>query len=141
MVSVDGSVFIQIINFLFLIWVLNIVLYKPIRNVLLQRKEKVDGMEQQIESLSADAREKDEAFDGGIRAARTEGLKQKDALVGEAGEEEKQIIGEINAKYQADLTALREKIAADADGVRQELEKEIDLFADAIGQKILGRAI
>lgn len=141
MVSVDGSVFIQIVNFLFLIWVLNIVLYRPIRNVLLQRKEKVDGLAQKIDTLAGDAKEKDAAFASGIREARAKGLKAKEALLGEAAEEEKRIIGEINAKAQADLATVRGKIAADAEAVRAELEKEVDTFADAIGQKILGRAV
>ena len=34
----DASVIIQIINFLFLIWVLNLIIYKPIRNIFIQRK-------------------------------------------------------------------------------------------------------
>jgi len=45
----DASVFIQIINFLFLIWVLNLIIYKPIRNILIQRKEKFSGLEADIE--------------------------------------------------------------------------------------------
>ena len=141
MVSVDGSVFIQIVNFLFLIWALNIVLYRPIRSVLLQRKEKVDGLQQKIGAISDDAKEKDEAFSRGIREARAKGLKQKEALMAEAAETEKQLVDEINAKAQANLVAVREKIAADAAGVRASLEKEIDVFSDAIGQKILGRAV
>jgi F-type H+-transporting ATPase subunit b len=36
---------------------------------------------------------------------------------------------------------VREKLAAEVDGVRARLEKELDAFADAIGQKILGRAV
>ncbi len=62
MVSVDYSVIIQIINFIILIWVLNMVLYKPIRSILSQRNEKISGMEQGIDTLNADAEEKDKAF-------------------------------------------------------------------------------
>jgi len=141
MVSVDGSVFIQIINFLFLIWVLNLVLYRPIRTVIRQRKEKEEGLKQSIDGLADAAREKDEAFASGIREARVRGLKQKEAMVAEAEAEEKRIIAEINEKAQADLAAVRGKLAVEVDGVRSRLEKEIDAFADAIGQKILGRAV
>lgn len=141
MVSVDGSVFIQIVNFLFLIWALNLVLYRPIRNVIRQRKEKEDGLQHNIEALTDAAREKDEAFGSGIREARARGLKQKEALMAEAEAEEKRIIAEINEKAQAELATVREKLAAEVDGVRAQLEKELDAFADAIGQKILGRAV
>ncbi|HDI60581.1 MAG TPA: ATPase [Desulfobacteraceae bacterium] len=141
MVSVDGSVFIQIVNFLFLIWVLNLVLYRPIRNIIRQRQEKEDGLKQSIEALSEAAREKDEAFANGIREARVRGLKQKEALLAEAETEEKRIIAEINEKAQAELAAVREKLAAEVAGVRAQLEQELDAFADAIGQKILGRTV
>ncbi len=141
MVSVDGSVFIQIVNFLFLIWVLNFVLYRPIRKVMQQRKEKTDGLQRNIDSLAGSAQEKEQAFSGGIRDARVAGLKQKETLVAEAATEEKRIISEINAKAQAELAAVREKLDAEAVGIRASLEKELDTFADAIGQKILGRAV
>jgi F-type H+-transporting ATPase subunit b len=36
---------------------------------------------------------------------------------------------------------VREKIAKDVEVVRASLQKEIDTFANAIGEKILGRAV
>jgi F-type H+-transporting ATPase subunit b len=141
MVSVDVSIFIQIINFLVLIWVLNLVLYKPIRKILIQRKEKVAALENGAETSLEEAKSREAAFDQGIKAARVKGLQARDSFLQEAGEEEKRIVGEINAKAQADLASVREQIARDAAAVRATLQKEVDGFAKAIGQKILGRAI
>ncbi|MFO7495719.1 MAG: ATP synthase F0 subunit B [Desulfobacterales bacterium] len=141
MVSVDVSIFIQIINFLVLIWVLNLVLYKPIRKILIQRKEKVAALENGAETSLEEAKSREAAFDQGIKAARVKGLQERDSFLQEAGEEEKRIVGEINAKAQADLASVREQIARDAAAVRAALQKEVDGFAKAIGQKILGRAI
>lgn len=141
MVNVDVSIFIQIINFLVLIWVLNLVLYKPIRNILIQRKEKMAALENGAETSLQEAKAREEAFEQGIKAARLKGLKERDSFLQEAGEEEKRIVGEINAKAQADLASVREQIAKDATAVRAALQKEVDGFAKAIGQKILGRAI
>ncbi len=141
MIKVDGSLFIQIVNFLFLIWVLNIVLFKPIRNILLKRKEKVEGLQQRIDISNKDASERDAAFDQGIREARAKGLKEKDSLMAAASEEEKNMIEEINKKAQADLAEVQDKIKRDAEAVRTVLQKEVDHFAKAIGQKLLGRAV
>jgi len=140
MVSVDASVFIQIVNFIFLIFALNVVLYKPIRKVLIQRKEKITGLEQGIDAADKDAKEKDDAFMSGIKDARVKGLKGKEALLQEASEEEKKVLEKINKKAQADLAEVREKIAKDAESVGKSLHQELDVFANAIGQKILGRA-
>jgi len=141
MVSIDGSVIIQIVNFLFLIFALNVVLYKPIRNVLLQRKEKVAGLEDGVESLSNDAVEKNEAFEAGIRKARAKGIKEKEALLQAGAEEEKRIVDEITQKAQADLAEVRAQIAKEADEVRETLLSQVDEYAASIGQKILGRTV
>ncbi|MEW6673447.1 MAG: ATP synthase F0 subunit B [Thermodesulfobacteriota bacterium] len=140
MIVIDGSVIIQIINFVFLIWVLNTVLYKPIRKVLRQRHEKVAGLENSIETCTRDSREKDASFELGVKDARKRGLKEKDALLQAAAEEEKKIIAKINEKAQAEIVAIREKIAKDAERVRETLQKEIEVFAEEIERKILGRS-
>ncbi len=137
----DESLFIQIINFLFLIWILNVLLYRPIRNILLQRKEKLSNLEQNIETLSSDAHEKESEFSTGIKNARARGMKEKEALMQAAADQEREVIEKINKKAQADLAEVRKKIAKDAEAVRASLQQEIDAFAEAIGEKIIGRAI
>jgi F-type H+-transporting ATPase subunit b len=137
----DGSLFVQIANFLIIIWALNLILYKPIRKILIQRKEKISSLEQNIEKLDQNAKDKDDAFISGIKTARGKGLVEKEALLKEAAEEERKIIEEINQKAQANLAEIREKIAKDAEDVRLALQKEVDTFANAISEKILGRAV
>ena len=141
MISIDGSIIIQIVNFIFLIWVLNIILYKPIRNVLLQRKERVTDFEQSIEASRRDVEEKDKAFSVGIKEAKAKGVKEKEGLLQIASEEERKIIEKINEKAQTDIANVRVKIAEDAESARKSLQQEVDTFADAIAQKILGRTV
>ncbi len=140
-VTPDGSLLIQIANFVFAIWVLNLLLYKPIRKILSQRKEKVEGLELSIETSAKDAMEKDEAFVAGVKEARVKGVEKKNELVQEAADEEKSIIADINQKAQAELMEVREKIKKEAATARDSLQKEVDSFADQISEKILGRAV
>jgi len=137
----DVSVLIQLANFLFLIWALNIILYKPIRKILRERKENVEGFETAIESYGRDIEEKDEAFALGLKTARAQGLKEKEGLIQQAAEEEKKILEDMNSKTQAELAQMREKIAGDVETIKASLQKQVDEFANDIGQKILGRAV
>jgi F-type H+-transporting ATPase subunit b len=121
--------------------VLNLILYKPIRNVLKQRKEKITGLEQSIESFQKDTSDKEEAFNAGLRSARVKGLEKKESLLTEAAAEEKKVIDQINEKAQAELSQVRQQVAKDVEVARQALLKEVDGFAEAIGEKILGRAV
>ncbi len=141
MIKIDYSVFIQIINFLFLVWILNIVVYKPIRNILRQRSEKMDGYTQRIDRCGDESIQKDRDYNAGLRDARAKGLKEKEAFLLEAKEEERVIIDKINARAQAEMAKVKQSIIADTQKVKAELEKEIDGFAGSIGEKILGRAV
>ncbi|MGB5983826.1 MAG: ATP synthase F0 subunit B [Desulfobacterales bacterium] len=137
----DFSLLIQIVNFLFLVFALNVILFKPVRSIITERKTKVSALEQSIHGAEQDALEKDSAYQTGIKEARMKGMQEKEGLVQEAKEEEKRIIGEINAQVQAELAEIRTKIAGEAKAVGQSLEAELGTFADAIGKKILGRAM
>ena len=140
-VTPDSSLLIQIVNFIFTIWVLNVLLYRPIRKILIQRKDKISGLELSIETSKIDAQKKDEALAAGIKEARARGLGEKETLLQQAADEEKKIIDEINQKAHAELTEIREKVAKDAEAVRAQLQKEINNFANQISQKILGRTV
>jgi F-type H+-transporting ATPase subunit b len=140
MVSVDWTIYVQIANFIVLIFILNFVLYKPIRNILRQRKAKMEGLAESISTTTKEADDKNQAFGDGIKSARVQGQKEKEALIQAAAEQERTIVADINAKAKAELDAVKEKIAREASEVKNELEKEIDFFANTITQKILGRA-
>jgi F-type H+-transporting ATPase subunit b len=141
MVSLDVSLIIQIVNFILLIWLLNILLYKPIRRIVLERKNKFTGIERVINTLNGSARDAEDAYALGVRGARAKGLKEKDAFLSVAAEEEKEIIDKINKTAQENLAEVRKRIAKDAESVRVSLQKELTTFTDAIGKKILGRAV
>lgn len=137
----DWTVAIQIINFLVILWILNRILYRPIRNIIHQRKEKMDGLELSIQTYNEDAQEKDEAFTSGIKEARAKGLSEKEALLQAAADEEKQIIAQVNENAQAELVDIRQKISQEAQAAKVALQSNVEEFADDICQKILGRTV
>ena len=137
----DMSVIIQIANFLFLILALNIILYKPIRGILIQRREKIKGLQNGIDTFQSQAKDQEESYLSGIKRARTLGLKEKQSLVDAAAEQEKAIIDKIHQQAQAELAEIREKVSKEADAAKGKLLQEIDGFAGAISEKILGRAV
>ena len=137
----NWTILIQAANFLILIFILNIILYRPIRNILIQRKEKIEGLEQNVDNATSDLVDKEATYASGIREARKKGMQEKDALVNAATDEEKEIIAKINAEALAELNAVKEKVAKETDAARDALLKEVDTFATDIGAKILGRAV
>jgi len=136
----DITLLYQMINFLVLLFVLNLVLYKPIRNVLLERKAKIEGMQNGAEKASNDLVAGEDAYKDGLKQARSKGLKKKEAFMEEATKEEKEIIDRINKKAQANLAEIKKQVADETEQARKTLEGEVESYAKAIGEKILGRA-
>ncbi|HKL01899.1 MAG TPA: ATP synthase F0 subunit B [Desulfotignum sp.] len=136
----DISLVYQMINFLILLFVLNLVLYKPIRKVILERKAKMQDLSNGVEKASADLASQEESYKNGLRQARSEGLKKKEAFVEEASKQEREIIEQINKKAQANLAQIKQQVTDETEKARKALEGEVDTFARAIGEKILGRA-
>ena len=141
MIDINGSVVIQIVNFILLVCALNAVLFKPLRAIMNQRKAKVNGLEQNINDFLQDSKDKQDRFSSGLKAAREKGLKEKEALIQIASAEEAEIIRKINQKAQHDLLTIRGKIVQETADVRNSLQKEIDTFADLITWKLLGRSV
>ncbi|MDY6823391.1 MAG: ATP synthase F0 subunit B [Thermodesulfobacteriota bacterium] len=137
----DKSVIWQIVNFIVLIVALNLVLYKPIRNVVARRQEKLSSLDQSIQMFEQDVAEKDRACSEGVKTAKNNGVQEKNALIEEGTQEEKRIIEEMHKKTQATIAENKAEIAKNAEKAAAELQQEIETFAATIGQKILGREV
>jgi F-type H+-transporting ATPase subunit b len=141
MISVSPFLFVQMANFILLIFILNAILYKPIRNSLIERKKKIQGAEEAIEGAKRSADEAGQTFKTKMGDAKMKGHQEKEALKQAGQEEEKRLVAEINQKAQAELEAVRAQIAKDAESARGQLKGEIKAFSAAIAEKILGRAV
>ncbi|MBF0101503.1 MAG: ATP synthase F0 subunit B [Desulfobacterales bacterium] len=141
MIQIDVSLFIQIVNFLLLIWVLNKVLYKPIRVKLSERKKTVVDGQQWIDDIKNQAQGIELQINDSLKRARAEGLKSKETFIQEAMLNEKKMLEEMNQKVRSELENSRKKMDGEIQKTREFLVNEIDIYAEAIGRKILGRAI
>ena len=52
MISLDSSILIQLVNFLLLIVILNILLYKPILSIIDKRKKLLEESDEEIKRLN-----------------------------------------------------------------------------------------
>jgi F-type H+-transporting ATPase subunit b len=121
--------------------ILNALLYKPIRNILKQRAEKVVGLTSEAQKAQAAMIQKEQDYQNRLQQARKEGFEQKNLFKLEGQEEEKRLVQQANQKIEADLAQNRQKIAQQVDEARKKLSGEVASFSQQIAQKILGRTI
>jgi F-type H+-transporting ATPase subunit b len=141
MINIDQSLIYQIINVLLLMLILNFILYKPIRNILKQRAEKVTGLASEAQKAHSDMTQKEQDYQNRLQQARKEGFEQKNLFKIEGQEEEKKLLQQANLKIEAELAQNRQKITGQVEEARKKLSGEVASFSQEIAQKILGRAI
>jgi F-type H+-transporting ATPase subunit b len=140
-ISADWTLFLQIANFLVLIFVLNAILYKPIRRILAERQAKIRGLEEGISTAQNEAVEAQQNFKEKMSGARAKGNEEKDKLKQAGEEEQKRIIGEVNEATQKELENVRTQLAKDMEQAKSKLQDEIKSYSASIAEKILGRAV
>lgn len=141
MLSVDHTLFIQIANFLILLILLNVLLYRPIRQILARRQKETGALEKDIESLQGKSDETEKGIEEGLILARKEGFKEKEVLKGQGMEEEQGVLQEASSTLEGKLTQARTDLEKRMADVRQELEEQVSAFSTELAEKILGRTV
>lgn len=137
----DLSLFVQIANFLFLLFVLNLVLYRPIRRILGRRSEKVNSLRESIGDFRERSEQYDKELEEGVKEARGEGFKEKDNLKKAGALIEKEVLQKAISSAEEKIDKAKDGIERNVTGVRQSLEDELNMFAKEVAEKILGRSI
>jgi F-type H+-transporting ATPase subunit b len=137
----NTTLFIQIVNFLFLLFVLNIVFYRPIRRILNRRSEEVRGLHESIEDFREKSDQYVEDLEESYKGARGEGYEEKDKLKMAGTQMEKEILQDAISSAEAKIGKARDEIDRSMTGVRQSLEDELNSFSKELAEKILGRNV
>lgn len=137
----DWSVFIQVVNFLLVIIILNHFLFRPIRGIIQERKEKFEGFESDIEQISSRADERGQEIESRLTAMRREGFDQKEVVKGQGLDDEQRIIDRANDQAEEAMRRITAQITEEVGAAREELRADLEAFSLELAQKVLGRSL
>ncbi len=92
MVLPDKTIFIQAVNFLVTIFVLNVLLIKPIREIIKKRKGLMADQLEKIEGFNSNAETKVADYETQLAAARKEANDIRSAMKDEGTAEEQKLM-------------------------------------------------
>lgn len=141
MIDIDITMPIQILNILFLIVLMNIVLYKPIRAILEERDKKTAGMKTDIDNFNKNAKLRLEEFDAKIREARSKAKSEYESVRSAAQNTGAETLGQIRKEADAFKAEQLTLIAKEFAGAQQVLKGQVEGFANEMATKVLGRAV
>lgn len=140
MIDLDFSFFIQFVNFIITLLVLNILLFGPIRAVIKKRGELMAEKLGKVEQFTTQADGKLRDYQAALADARKAGVDIRNGLKAEGIKEEQGILSAAGQEAASALKAARADIGAQAQSALGELKKDVEKYAMKATDKILGKA-
>ena len=141
MIELDYTLFVQIINFLVLVFLLNMVLFRPIRRIIRERQARMTMFEEDISGLADTQQGVLGEVDAQLAEARREGLGLRENLRQEGSQEETSLLEQVKKEVDEEWARVEAKIKKDVAQARDALREQARDFAMALSAKILGRKL
>ncbi|MDD6181387.1 MAG: ATP synthase F0 subunit B [Desulfovibrionaceae bacterium] len=137
MLDLNITLLFQLVNFFIALYVLNLLLIRPIRAIMRERKAKMDGMAGEADGFEAEASSRLKNYQAQLAQARQEAGQNRDAG-NEAGAAEQQIIvGAAQKQAQQILAEAQAAVRAEADATLTALRGKVQDLAGKVATKIV----
>jgi F-type H+-transporting ATPase subunit b len=140
-IELNLAFFVQVVNFGILVLLLNIFLYKPIRKVLSERRQVVDGAREKAAAVDLEVQAKMAQYEARLRDAKAEASARRAESLKQAQAEETSLLEKARTEATASLGTIRDRVAKEAADARVLLKQQAELLSVDISEKILGRSL
>jgi F-type H+-transporting ATPase subunit b len=141
MPELNYTVFIQIVNFLLFIFLLNIIVYRPIKGILNKRKEGIDSSLSSIDEWKRKIEKYFIEIEEQTELARKQGLKERIILRDSGLSGEKELLQGAYSQVDREIEKAKNEIMVQIDKARVSLQEEIESYSIEMAEKIIGRAL
>ncbi|MBE3085005.1 MAG: ATP synthase F0 subunit B [Bacteroidetes bacterium] len=143
MVSVipDYTFFIQIVTFLILIYILNLLLYKPILAIIDRRKKQLEELENEIKLFKESVDKRAAEYDEKLKQAKTKASELKKEIIKEGDNQAKSIIDAVRNEIPLMMQEFQQKMDKEIQAARQILSSQSRKLSLEIAEKVLGRSV
>ena len=141
MISLNYSLFIQLVVFLAVIFFLQRFLFKPLLAIWGKREEVIEGGRKKAEELSQQVDNLIIQFAAEIWAARKLAQEEQEKIRKQNSQEIEQMVQIIRAETNEMALELREKIALEYKPAQKRIAEQAEKMGGEIAEKILGRAV
>ena len=139
LISINETLIVQVIGFLIFLFVINRIMFRPLRNVISDRDIHIERVKRDIIQAQKDVASITSQIQEQAAATRQEAMALKDDLETNGSQQAKEIFASVKKEIVASSQKVQQEIAARIAEERQSLEKEAQALALDIIEKILGR--
>ena len=141
LLSVNYTVFIQIVIFLIAIYILNKFVFKPFINLVDRRDMLTRGAIEEAHELEEKVKAIIEEYDVKLNEARAFAAEERNKLIQEGQNVSQEIIGEARNETGALLDEAKTKLEAETKEIKDKIKNDIDGLATDIASKVMGKEV
>jgi F0F1-type ATP synthase, subunit b len=128
-------------NFLILMFILNLLLYKPILGIIDKRKKQLQDTEEEIKRLNQSVEERMAAYEEKLRQAKMDAVEKKQEIIKEGAERAKSIIDAAKGEIPGMMEKFHGEMNREVDEARRTLTNQSKKISVEIAEKLLGRSL
>ena len=139
LISINETLIVQVVGFLIFLFVINRIMFRPLRNVMSDRdihieriKRDIIQAQKEVASITSQIQEQD-------AATRKEALELKDDLEATGSQQAKEIFKSVKKEIAADRNKVQQEIELRIAEERKAVKKESEALALNIIEKIIDR--
>lgn len=141
MINLDITFIFQIVNFLVLMLVLNVLLYKPVRKLLADRAAEIAGGHEKAAVVDRDVQEKMAQYEARLHEAKLKASEERGILKKAALDEESALLDKARKEATDSVNSLKGRVAKEAAEAREYLREQTQSLSLEICEKVLGRRL
>jgi F-type H+-transporting ATPase subunit b len=141
MIDFNYTLLIQFFNFLVLLFLLNILLFKPVLKAINKREKTLVTLFDGVEGIKKEAVRLELAYDEGSRERKKPVLEGKDAALMEAQKSSMRLIEKARTELAEELVKVKSKVERESKSISDALKGEVEKLSTEVVEKILKRSL
>ena len=137
----DYTLLIQMGLFLSLIFVLNILLYKPILSIIERRKKQLEESENEIKLFNESVEKRVAEYEEKLRQAKIKGSELKKEIIQEGVNQAKNIVDVVRNEIPLLTRDFQQKMDKEVEKAKLILDSHSKELSLEIARKVLGRPV
>ncbi len=137
----DYTIAVQIFNFLALIFILNLLLYKPILAIIDRRKKQLEELENEIKLFNDSVDKRVAEYDEKLKLAKTNASEMKKEIIKEGADKAKSLVDAVRNEIPLMAQEFQKKMDKEIMAARQILGGQSRRLSLEIAEKVLGRRV
>ncbi len=137
LISINETLIVQVISFLIFLFIMNRIMFRPLRHVMDQRKSHIDRIQQDINNAQSEYETLTDQIQAREQDVRNEASQQREQLAAKG----QQQAAEIIASTREEINALKAKAEKEVNLQIAAAREQVQMEAEDLSKKIIATVL